>query len=499
MASHFPQRPEAHQLANESEIFFRSHLPRDWTCESPPSDYGVDLRIGIVSGGQVSGKELLVQLESSAEEKPGDSVSVRLKSSTYRYLRGMLPVALLVKYVASEQEAYWLLLKDIAAPPEGQQTFTVRIPRANRLSQNPWSIIEGHIRRVHDRKLGIRSDTREEAPTPRLNQVPSSPPDFLGRAEQIQELITELQSNNKGAVCSLRGLGGLGKTTLATVVAQRAASAFPDGLLWVELKGSRPGGALSTETAMGRLIHSFDPTCRLSTEVASMQTQYLAALRGKKCLIVLDDARSAEQIKPLLPPEPAALIVTSRVDFQLPGMRSFKLPAMHMQEAVGLMRAILIRRHPLVSEEDLETIATLCQRLPLAVRAAASFLAENEDWEVQSYIAALKTSRLNALRTEDPELNVRAVLGFSHSQLLEHQPQLARHWQLLAIIPSQFDVTAAAAIWNCAEKDAQDSLSTLRRRAMLEYDTMARCYRFHDLMRDLAEEEFRKRGETLSV
>jgi hypothetical protein len=158
MAPKFPQRPRSHQLASESENFLRRYLPKEWTCDAVTSDYGVDFRLGIVTDGQVTGKELLVQLKASTAEDPGESVVVRLRTSTFRYVWDMLPVALLVKYIAKEDEAYWLLWKDVVAPSDDQETFTVRIPRANQLSQNPWPTIERHIQHIHARKLGWRAE-----------------------------------------------------------------------------------------------------------------------------------------------------------------------------------------------------------------------------------------------------------------------------------------------------------------------------------------------------
>jgi hypothetical protein len=102
----------------------------------------------------INGQQLVIQLKASAKATHGDSVAVTLEVPTLNYLRNMLEVALIVKYVATEGEAYWLLLKDyVNEPPQGQKTVTVRIPRANRLSANPWDIIAEHVQSVHYRKL----------------------------------------------------------------------------------------------------------------------------------------------------------------------------------------------------------------------------------------------------------------------------------------------------------------------------------------------------------
>ncbi len=102
----------------------------------------------------VNGQQLVVQLKASAEAAKGNSVAVIMEVSTLNYLRNMLEVALIVKYVASEREAYWLLLKEYQdESPEGQKTVTIRIPRANRLSESPWGRIAAHVQAVHYRKL----------------------------------------------------------------------------------------------------------------------------------------------------------------------------------------------------------------------------------------------------------------------------------------------------------------------------------------------------------
>lgn len=154
MATQLPQRPRAHQLEDESENFFRGALPPGWTCDKPQHDYGVDLRVGLAANGQINGKQLIVQIKASEAEANPNSVAIQLEVQTLILLREMLEVAMLVKYIAHEREAYWLLLKDfIAQPRVGQKTITVRIPKANRLSECPWEQVAEHVQVVHYRKL----------------------------------------------------------------------------------------------------------------------------------------------------------------------------------------------------------------------------------------------------------------------------------------------------------------------------------------------------------
>ena len=150
----FPQRPKEHQLEGESVAFVSGHLPPGWTCDRPQHDYGVDLRVGLAAQGQVTGQQRVVQLKASSDAEDGDTVAIRLDVSTLNLLRNMLEVAMLVKYSAAEREAYWLLLKDFPTKPRNdQKTITIRIPKSNRISANPWNAIATHVAAVHFRKL----------------------------------------------------------------------------------------------------------------------------------------------------------------------------------------------------------------------------------------------------------------------------------------------------------------------------------------------------------
>lgn len=153
MATKYPVRHEAHQLSEESENFFRRQIPRQWICEKPEHDYGVDLRIGLTDGDQLTGRGLLVQLKAKRIAPLGETIAVRLKVRTYNLLRDQLDVAILVVYVSSEQEAYWIFVRDISVPNQIKETFTVRVPRTNRLSHHPWETLTALVSTVHARKL----------------------------------------------------------------------------------------------------------------------------------------------------------------------------------------------------------------------------------------------------------------------------------------------------------------------------------------------------------
>ena len=153
MKKPFPRRAGSHQLEELSERFFRNSLPKGWTADRPSTDYGVDLRLDLFEDDLATGLELLVQLKACAVAKTGVTETVQLKVATYNFLWEKLQVGMLVKYVEEMDEAYWLLLRDVPSPPQDQETFTVHIPKDNRLSAIDWKAIQDYVRSVTDTKI----------------------------------------------------------------------------------------------------------------------------------------------------------------------------------------------------------------------------------------------------------------------------------------------------------------------------------------------------------
>jgi hypothetical protein len=150
----YPQRHSNHSLEESSITFFRQHLPKDWNLNSVDRDYGQDLNIEIAEAGGYRGLELIIQLKSSANaDNYQDTERQTFNISTYNYLWGNLRVVLIVKYIESENEAYWILLKDVPEPNQDNETFTMRIPRANSLSTINWDEIKEYVRNITMKKL----------------------------------------------------------------------------------------------------------------------------------------------------------------------------------------------------------------------------------------------------------------------------------------------------------------------------------------------------------
>ena len=157
-----PQRPKNHINEELSERFFNSHLPRNWYSHKPDNDYGIDLIVDIFEGTNATGLEILIQLKSSENGNNLDHEIQQLRVATYNFLCKKLQVVLLVKYIIQENEAYWILLKDVPPPNQDNNMFTVHIPKANRFSQINWEEIRDYVQDLTDRKLARQKANLQE-------------------------------------------------------------------------------------------------------------------------------------------------------------------------------------------------------------------------------------------------------------------------------------------------------------------------------------------------
>jgi tetratricopeptide (TPR) repeat protein len=244
---------------------------------------------------------------------------------------------------------------------------------------------------------------------------------------------------------------------------------------------------LSPAQGLARVIRAFEPLMRLPEDVAELRPIYLHVLRGKRVLLILDNAHDGDQVAPLLPPENCALIVTSRRRIAVGGVVRVDLDLLAPEEAMSLLGAIVGEGRATAAE--LSRIAELCGLLPLALRIAGMFLHESPQWSAERFIAALadERKRLGRLKLEgSTNLDVAASLALSVGELRRARPDLADRWHELAVFPASFDTAAAGGVWDQREEAADDALGVLLLRSMVLYDEEQHRWRLHDLMRDLA-------------
>ncbi|WP_431986806.1 BTAD domain-containing putative transcriptional regulator [Streptomyces griseoflavus] len=318
-------------------------------------------------------------------------------------------------------------------------------------------------------------------------QLPATVPDFTGRASFVRELSEALASASGPearvmAVSALAGIGGVGKTTLAVHVAHAARSAFPDGQLYVDLQGAGARSA-EPETVLGSFLRALGtPDAAVPDTLEERAALYRSVLDGRKVLILLDNARDAAQIRPLLPGTAGcAALVTSRVRMvDLAGAHLVDLDVMSPEEALALFSRIVGDERVASEREAALDVVAACGFLPLAIRIAASRLAARRTWTVSVLAAKLADERRRLDELQAGDLAVKATFELGYGQL---EPAQARAFRLLGLADGpDISLAAAAAVLDLPADDTEDLLESLVDTSLLESAAPGR-YRFHDLVR----------------
>jgi DNA-binding SARP family transcriptional activator/predicted negative regulator of RcsB-dependent stress response len=357
------------------------------------------------------------------------------------------------------------------------------------------------LRRVHQQVLSASPDLDVTAPIPSLakrdrmipSQLPADIGDFVGR-EQAVSLIDALLRTAQGVpVVTLAGPPGVGKTALAVHTAHKMRPYFPDGQLYVNLRGYAPGPPLSAVDVLPRFLRAQGVAPEsVPLDQDEQEAMFRSRLTDQQVLLVLDNAANAEQIRPLLPGSPGcAVLVTSRDTLRglavSHAASNVRLDVLDEDEARALLSGML-------GEELVEgqltaaaELAQLCAHLPLALRIAAANLLSRPEITIASYVEELRAgNRLAALTVEgDERAAVHAAFDLSYAAL---KPELAQLFRLLSLAPGT-DITPdiAAALGALTTQDARRRLDRLATANLVDNHAPGR-YQFHDLLRDYAAE-----------
>ena len=358
-----------------------------------------------------------------------------------------------------------------------------------------------HILRGQIAAAGGRSAEASRVSTPDLvpRLLPASTAHFTGRASELSMLTGLLEqataAPGTATICAISGMGGVGKTALALRWAHQVTGAFPHGQLYVNLRGFGPsdGPAPPGEALIGFLGALGVPPKRIPAGMPAQTGLLRSLLAGRRILVVLDNARDEEQVRPLLPASPGCLvIVTSRS--QLAGLAAaegaslLRLDLLTDAEARALLAARLGPQRASAEPDAVTEIAVRCGRLPLALAAAAARAATYPHFPLASLATELRDvrGRLDHLDSGDPAVSLRTVFSWSVRQL---SPPAARMFRLLSRCPgSDVTVPAAASVAGTDLPGARRLLRELVRCHLLAEPRPGR-YAFHGLLRAYAAEQ----------
>ncbi|WP_431927606.1 BTAD domain-containing putative transcriptional regulator [Nonomuraea jabiensis] len=351
------------------------------------------------------------------------------------------------------------------------------------------------LRRLHLRMLGAETTlTPRPAPVPR--QLPPPPPSFAGRSRELATLDRTMAApGNTVVISAIGGTGGVGKTWLALHWAHGNLPRFPDGQLYVNLRGFDPSDApMPPETAVRGFLDALGvDAAAVPVGLEAQAALYRSLVAGKRMLIVLDNARDTDQVTPLLPGSPScAVLVTSRR--QLPGLitghgaRPIPLDAFDPEEARQAITRLLGEERVRAEPDAVADLLDRCGGLPLALGIVAARARMRPGFPLAVLAGQLRedSSRLDLLDAGEQTASLRAVFSWSYRALT---PPAARLFRLLgSAFGTDLGGAAAASLAGVTGGEVRALLGELVR-AHLVTENVADRFTMHDLLRAYAAEQ----------
>jgi DNA-binding SARP family transcriptional activator/tetratricopeptide (TPR) repeat protein len=339
----------------------------------------------------------------------------------------------------------------------------------------------------------LRDDEAALAPAPAAKapvpaQLPPAVAGFAGRAEVLHDLDALLTARRSaGTIVVIAGTAGVGKTALAVHWAHRHRAAFPEGQLYVNLAGYAQGPPMPASRALAGFLRALGvPVERIPLDIDEAAALYRSLLADRRVLVVLDNAGSLEQVRPLLPGGPGCqTVITSRE--QLAGLtvregaRSLGLGVLPADEAHALLAGLLGAARVDSDPAAVAELATLCACLPLALRIAAAHLTRHPRQPVADLVAELREGNRLALLSVagDEQSAVRVAFDLSYATI---EPAAQRMFQLVGLHPGpDLSAPAAAALASASVGEARGLLAELASAHLVDEHVPGR-FAVHDLL-----------------
>jgi DNA-binding SARP family transcriptional activator len=325
-------------------------------------------------------------------------------------------------------------------------------------------------------------------------QLPPDVEDFTGREGDLAEVQRLLEGDRATAIVisAIAGKAGVGKTALAVHVAHRLRPRFPDGQLYVNLRGVEAQALDPAEVLAGFLRALGVEGAEIAEGLDERERQYRSRLADRRVLLVLDNAAAEAQVRPLLPGSPGcAVLVTSRARLSgLEAAHALTLDVLEADQAVALLAKLAGPGRVAAEPEAAQSIVRLCGWLPLAVRIAGARLASRPQWRLALLAERLADERCRLDELKAGDLEVRASVALSYQGRGEQERRLFCLLGLLAA-PS-FPAWVAATLLDVDQAEADGLLERLVDAQLVEVagqdQTGQLRYRLHDLLRLYARE-----------
>ena len=363
------------------------------------------------------------------------------------------------------------------------------------------------LRRLHERILTGGSTAAvpvagKPARVPR--ELPPEPRSFTARVHEVSVLdgLLDEEVPTTVVISAVSGTAGIGKTTLALHWGHRAAESFPDGQLYLNLRGyDADATVVRPEEALYELLQTLDiPARKIPPRVDAQSALLRSTLAGRRMLLVLDNARDAGQVRPLLPASPGCMaVVTSRAQLTglvaTAGAHLITLGLLSLDEARQMLAGRLGEHRLIAEPQAADRIIGACGHLPLALAIASARALEQPDRPLGKLAAELDDARLDALATGDPSADARVVFSWSYRAL---RPRARELFSALGLHPGpDFGIHAAAALLGAPVEETRAVLGELVAAHMVEPMRDDR-WTFHDLLADYARERAAGLGDRIT-